>query len=46
MAWLYGRCADLRLAAAVDREEDQMKFWNPETGERMKRRTVCFIRNH
>lgn len=33
MAWLYGRCADLRLAAAVDREEDQMKFRNPETGE-------------
>ena len=33
MAWLCGRCADLRLAAAVDREEDQMKFRNPETGE-------------
>lgn len=33
MAWLYGRCADLRMAATVDREEDQMKFRNPETGE-------------
>nr|DAM04345.1 MAG TPA: hypothetical protein [Caudoviricetes sp.] len=26
MAWLCGRCADLRLAVAVDREENQMKF--------------------
>ena len=26
MAWLCGRCADLRLAAAMDWEEDQMKF--------------------
>lgn len=33
MAWLCGRCADLRLAVAVDREENQMKFRNPETGE-------------
>lgn len=33
MARLCGRCADLRLADAVDREEDQMKFRNPETGE-------------
>ena len=33
MAWLCGRCADLRMAAAVDWEEDQMKFHDPETGE-------------
>lgn len=32
MAWLYGRCADLRMAATVDREEDQMKFRN-QAGE-------------
>lgn len=33
MAWLCGRCADIWLAAAVDRKENQMKFRNPETGE-------------
>lgn len=33
MARLCGRCADLRLAASMDWEEDQMKFRNPETGE-------------
>lgn len=33
MAWLCGWCADLRLAAAVDWEEDQLKFRNPETGK-------------
>ena len=33
MAWLYSRCADLRLAASMDWEENQMKFRNPETGE-------------
>lgn len=32
MAWLCGRCADLRLAAAMDWEEDQMKF-RSKTGE-------------
>lgn len=31
----YGRCADLRMAAAVDRKEDQMKFRNTKTGEVM-----------
>lgn len=35
MAWLCGRCADLRMAAAVDWEEDQMKFRNAKTGEVM-----------
>ena len=33
MAWLCGRCADIWLAFAMDWEEDQMKFRNPETGE-------------
>ena len=33
MAWLCGWRIDFRLAAAVDREEDKMKFRNPETGE-------------
>ena len=32
MAWLCGRCADLRLAVAMDWEEDQMKF-RSKTGE-------------
>lgn len=35
MAWLCGWCADLRMAAAVDWEEDQMKFRNAKTGEVM-----------
>lgn len=35
MAWLYSRCADLRMAAAVDWEEDQMKFRNAKTGKVM-----------
>ena len=33
MARLCGRCADIWLAFAMDWEEDQMKFRNPETGE-------------
>ena len=49
MAWLCGRCADLRLAAAVDWEEDQMKFRNTKTGEVMSgeraHRLFCEDRN-
>lgn len=35
MAWLCGRCADLRLAVAVDREKDQMKFRDKNAVEGM-----------
>ena len=49
MAWLCGRCADLRLAVAMDREEDQMKFRNTKTGEVMSgeraHRLFCEDRN-
>ena len=49
MAWLYSRCADLRMAAAVDWEEDQMKFRNTKTGEVMSgeraHRLFCEDRN-
>lgn len=45
----YGRCADLRMAAAVDRKEDQMKFRNTKTGEVMSgeraHRLFCEDRN-
>ena len=34
------------FAAEASERRPTMKFRNPETGERMKRRTVCFIRNH
>lgn len=46
---LYGRCADFRMATAVDWEEDQMKFRNTKTGEVMSgeraHRLFCEDRN-
>ena len=49
MAWLCGRCADFRMATAVDWEEDQMKFRNTKTGEVMSgeraHRLFCEDRN-